>query len=196
MRVNFKRLGLLSGRAARGCARRMGLTSARLDLLVILLRNELAQVDLAAILCVTEPVVSVMVKVLEEEGWVQRRHPPGDQRIKLCSLTPQGRIRLAPHLNDAPRGDPNGNFSAQCTGETVWLRNDWKPELLAAGIDCEPLLRLVTTELSLFRAMQAWNKRFDYSMFFSRGDHGYASDIWTSSFVHARAAQRGARDRR
>ena len=171
MRLNFKRAGLLCARAARGCAKNLGLTVARLDVVAILLRNEMAQVEIAAILCVTEPVVSLLVRVLEEQGWVQRRPKPGDKRVKLCSLTDEGRARIEPRLNDLIWVDPDGQFGAQCVGEAHWMGCDWEYEMNRIGIDFGTFLSIESTTLMMFRALQTWNKRNDYKHYYTEGGH-------------------------
>lgn len=195
MRLNFKRFGLLCGRAARACAKELGLTVARVDLLALLLRHELPQVDLAAILCVTEPVVSVLVRILEEQGWLQRRHPPGNRRIKLCSLTSRARAFFAEHLNDFCTVDPEGRAGAQCVGESAWLSSSWAMPLRQLGINVDPVLDIQELELPFFRAMQTWNKCHHYEPF-STGPHGYGPSSWPSTYVEAQEQYAGRRDQR
>ena len=81
MRLNFKRLALLGAHAARGVAKLARLTSARLDLLTLLVHEPLCQRDLAARLCVSEGVVSRLVAALMELGFVQRHIPAADKRV-------------------------------------------------------------------------------------------------------------------
>ncbi len=182
MRLNFKRIGLLCGRAARACAGKMGLTVARLDLLALLLLHELAQVEIAAILCVSEPVVSVLVRTLEGQGWVQRRRHEKDKRLRLCSLTTTGRRELERHLNDQVNVDPDGQYGAQCMGEQFWIGVDWQGPLENTGLEFGAMLAHHQTELSVFRAIQTWNKRCDYQKFLD-GGHGYGRAFWASTYV-------------
>lgn len=182
MRLNFKRIGLLCGRTARACARVLGLTSARLDVLALLLRHELAQVEIAAVLCVTEPVISVIVRTLEAQGWLQRRRHPKDGRVRLCSLTAIGRYKMESHLNDQVNVDPDGQYSAQCMGEQFWLGDSWQEPLKGIGLELHTFLAHHQTELPVFRAMQTWNKRIDYDDYLV-GEHGHGPAYWASTYV-------------
>lgn len=164
MRLNFKRLGLLSGKAARACARVLGLTSARLDLLTILLAGERIQVQLAAVLCVAEPVVSRMVRELERLRWIERRVHPDDRRCKIVSLSAAGRERLAPYLDADYHRDPSGQISAQCEGESVWT-SDWQKPFGRIGLSLDEYF-LPHAADPLFRAMQRWNKAHRYDSVF------------------------------
>lgn len=164
MRFTFKRLGLLCGKAARACARVVGLTSARLDFLTILLAGERIQVQIAAILCVAEPVVSRMVRALERLGWVERRLDPRDRRCKIVSLSEAGRQRLAPHLDADYHLDPSGQRSAQCDGEVTWI-GDWERPMQRVGLSLDEFF-LPHVADGLFREMQLWNKRNSYNAVF------------------------------
>lgn len=165
MRLNHKRLGLLCGKAARACARVLELTSARLDLLTILLAGERIQVELAAVLCVTEPVVSRMIRSLEELGWIWRRRDLSDRRCKIVALTREGMARLAPYLDADYHRDPSGQTSAQCEGESVWLR-DWAAPLARAGVSLDTFDDHDAADL-LFRPMQRWNRAITYDSVFN-----------------------------
>jgi DNA-binding MarR family transcriptional regulator len=46
--------------------------------------------DLAAIEGVTQPAMTVLVRVMEESGLVERRGDPSDKRVTLASLTEAG----------------------------------------------------------------------------------------------------------
>lgn len=167
MRLNFKRLGLLCGKAARACARMGGLTSARADLMAILLRCEHAQVELATILCVSPPVVSKMLKALEALGFVHRRRLENDRRYKICSLTSAGRERALACLDDLGGPPPDGAWSAQCLGEQVWTR-DWQEPFdeLGIGTHVRELVTHGEVEWLLFFRMRHWNLGNDYADFF------------------------------
>jgi len=171
MRLNFKRLGLLSGRAARACARLGELTSARADLLALLLRGEHVQVELAAILCVTAPVVSRMLQALEARGLVTRRRHPIDRRYKICSLTAEGLARARACLDEVGGDAADGSWSAQCLGEHAWTR-DWRKPLLRHGLQLSSIVEQGVVDLSLFLRMQHWNRALDYDgAFGGRCDH-------------------------
>ncbi len=128
MRLNFKKLGLLGGKAARACAELAGLTSARVDLMVLTVHYDYSQRELAAALCVHPSVVSRMVKALEELGLVWRHVPDRDRRQRFIRLTVAGEERLRRCFGAAPRLSADCTRSAQCVGEAVWL-SDWQRPL-------------------------------------------------------------------
>lgn len=171
MRLNFKRLGLLCGKAARACARVAGLTSARADLLAILLRGEHPQVSLAAILCVSAPVITKMVRALVERALVRRRIPDDDRRYRLCSLTAEGRA-LAHQCLDEIGGDAaDGTWSAQCIGEVTWTY-DWKKPLTRLGLEVRSFIEQDEVPWPCFDAMQRWNRTNTYDgAFDGSSDH-------------------------
>lgn len=131
MRLNFKKLGLLSGKAARECARLIGLTSARLDLMVLLWRYDRSQVELATILCVSPSVISRMVDALEDLGLAVRVTPDEDRRRRIVRPTAEGIRRL--RALDVPGLHSAGIRGAQCIGERTWLRY-WRPHLPRLGL--------------------------------------------------------------
>lgn len=51
--------------------------------------------ELAALLGVTSPAISMLVQQLEADGLIERRHDATDNRAVLVSLTEAGRERLA-----------------------------------------------------------------------------------------------------
>ena len=75
----------------------IGLTAARFDMLYALWREgicclSLTQRELRERLGVSSPVISRMLRSLEELGWVVRRRPQyGDGRTREISLTADGR---------------------------------------------------------------------------------------------------------
>jgi len=161
MRLNFKRLGLLCGKAARACARVASLTSARADLLALLLRGEHVQVELAAILCVSAPVVSRMLRALEQLRLVVRRRDPRDRRYKICSLTAEGRERAHACLDEVGGDSADGSWSAQCVGEARWIQ-DWRTPLQRMGLDVSSVLDQDLVSLLHFVRMQWWNRNVTY----------------------------------
>lgn len=71
---------------------RSGISQARMLLLVKFRRtNEWSQAALVQQLGIDAAAVTRQVKQLEEEGLVQRRADPDDNRYTLVSLTPAGR---------------------------------------------------------------------------------------------------------
>jgi len=171
MRLNFKRLGLLCGKAARACARVAGLTSARADLLALLLRGEHPQVALAAILCVSPPVISKMVRALVAQGLVRRRIPDDDRRYRLCSLTAEGLARAHRCLDEIGGDTADGTWSAQCIGEATWT-HDWKKPLSRLGLEVRIIVEQDAVPWPSFDAMQAWNRQHTYDgAFDGSSDH-------------------------
>lgn len=77
--------------------RKMGLTSARLDLLYVVYRNgrfPMLQSRLWRTLGVCPSVVSRMLKRLEAMGYVRRAIAPGRVRMRNVTLTTKGRARV------------------------------------------------------------------------------------------------------
>lgn len=133
MRLNFKRLGLLGSRAVRSEARRVDLTPSRLDFVTVLMHGPLCQRDIAARLCVTEPVVSRMVHALMERGFVVRVIPAADRRFRLVSLTDFGRFEYHRLTDCEWLLDPDARFGAQTLGEAHWY-GDWEKALDTMGL--------------------------------------------------------------
>lgn len=134
MRLNFKRMGLLGAHAARALARTVQLTSARCDLMTVLLTRARRQREIAALLCVSEGVISRMVAALEQQGLVQRSTPTHDKRVRIVALTDAGRARLAPIANDEEDMLwSDGRESAQGWGELAWLVH-WEDVLDQLGL--------------------------------------------------------------
>jgi DNA-binding MarR family transcriptional regulator len=162
MRLNFKRLGLLGGKAARECAKLAGLTSARVDLMVLLRRYDRSQVELATILCVSPSVVSRMVTALEELGLVWRHVPDWDLRIRFIRLTDAGLAQLHLCFGDAPKLPHDGTRSAQCVGEAAWLL-DWKAPLAKRKARIGSLVRSAAPPFWEFRER---NRQNPYAAYF------------------------------
>ncbi|MCP3787133.1 MarR family transcriptional regulator [Micromonospora sp. A3M-1-15] len=79
----------LATRAVRRLPRDMSLTSAAT--LATLDRTGPRRItDLAAIAGVTQPAMTVLVRVMEESGLVERRGDPSDKRVTLVCLTEAG----------------------------------------------------------------------------------------------------------
>jgi len=160
MQLNYKQVALLGGRAARACARVVGLTPARLDLLILLLSGERSQVRLAALMCVTPAVVSRMVRPLEADGLLERRIPAGDRRLRIVRITDEGRRRLAPALDDERKLPPDGSYGAQTDGECSWS-SDWRVRLAGLGVRLwNNMVRPLPEHM--YYAMQHWNRVHTY----------------------------------
>lgn len=140
MHLNFKRLGLLGAHVARTLARVAALTPARADVLTLLREQPRIQREIAAILCVSEGVVSRLVTALEQAGLVQRTIPPRDRRMREVSLMDLGRERLAMMTNEYVGLDPLGSESVQCSGELFWSVH-WDLVLTSLGLDRLSVIR-------------------------------------------------------
>lgn len=128
MRLNFKRLGLVGSRFARAMARLAGLTPARLDMLTLLMKGELCQRDLAAALCVTEPVISKMVRGMMKHGLVRREIPTADRRFRVVSVTTRGRETYASLTHRDWFMGTECRYDAQTLGECMWMAT-WEVSL-------------------------------------------------------------------
>lgn len=169
MRLNFKRLYLLSAKASRACASLVDLTPARLDLMTALLRYERSQSELAEVLCVAHSVVSRMVRALVELGLVQQRVPEEDRRFRMISLTRRGERCIEPVL-DGPVPS-HGERGAQCVGEEAWLAY-WRKPLARLGLDFGPLLG---AEISSFWLLRWLNRASSYLPWLIESDVPFAA---------------------
>lgn len=73
----------------------LGMTRSESSLLVTLRGGPQRITALAEIEGLAQPTVTVLVKRLQERGWVAREHPADDGRVVLVSLTPAGHGALA-----------------------------------------------------------------------------------------------------
>jgi DNA-binding MarR family transcriptional regulator len=73
----------------------LGMTRSESSLLVTLRAGPQRITALAEIEGLAQPTVTVLVKRLEERGWVAREHPADDGRVVLVSLTAAGHDALA-----------------------------------------------------------------------------------------------------
>jgi DNA-binding MarR family transcriptional regulator len=73
----------------------LGMTRSESSLLVTLRGGPQRITALAEIEGLAQPTVTVLVKRLEERGWVAREHPADDGRVVLVSLTAAGHDALA-----------------------------------------------------------------------------------------------------
>ena len=131
--MTFKRLALLGGHPARGYARIVKLTPARLDFVLALADQDRCQRQLAEVLCVSEAVISRMVRVLFELKLVQRHIPLADKRFRIVSLTPEGR-QVLETLADHEQPFENLDVDSQALSESGWLEN-WHEPLQSIGLE-------------------------------------------------------------
>jgi DNA-binding MarR family transcriptional regulator len=73
---------------------KLGLTRSESSLLVTLREGPQRITALAEIEGLAQPTVTVLVKRMEEHGWVVREHPADDGRVVLVSLTDAGHDAL------------------------------------------------------------------------------------------------------
>jgi DNA-binding MarR family transcriptional regulator len=73
----------------------LGMTRSESSLLVTLRGGPQRITALAEIEGLAQPTVTVLVKRLQERGWVAREHPADDGRVVLVSLTAAGHDALA-----------------------------------------------------------------------------------------------------
>src|SRR6478735_3789673 len=85
----FKRFVLYAAKWARALCRTVDNTPQRTDLMLAVRGGELPQKVVAFELGVTPAVVSRMVDALVARGFVKRRIPSEDRRLRLVSLTPE-----------------------------------------------------------------------------------------------------------
>lgn len=133
MRLNFKRLALLAGHAARGVAKLVELTPARLDFVTVLRHGPLCQRDIAARLCVSEAVISRMVRALMCLGIVRRVIPSADRRFRVVSLTSFGRYQYMELTECEWLMPEDALFDSQSLGERQW-DCDWQAPLRELGL--------------------------------------------------------------
>jgi DNA-binding MarR family transcriptional regulator len=74
---------------------KLGMTRSESSLLVTLRGGPQRITALAELEGVTQPTITVLVKRLQERGWVAREHPADDGRVVLVSLTAAGHDALA-----------------------------------------------------------------------------------------------------
>lgn len=108
------------------------LTPARADVLTTLIEKPRCQRELAEVLCVTEGVISRLVRKLVDDGLVARHMPLADRRFRIVSLTDKGRALL--HELTETEFPDDGRCSAQCYGESLWLA-DWERVLNTLELD-------------------------------------------------------------
>ena len=94
----MKHAHLAAERFARDEAERVGLTPSRIDMLRAIMTSDsgfgMLQSTLRERLCVSAPVVSIMVRALERLGFVKREIAVADRRTFQVSLTERGAAAL------------------------------------------------------------------------------------------------------
>lgn len=87
---------------------KLGMTRSESSVLVTLRSGPRRITELAELEALAQPTVTVLVKRMEERGWVSREHPADDGRVVLVSLTDAGhgaleqwRARYRPWLRAA-----------------------------------------------------------------------------------------------
>jgi DNA-binding MarR family transcriptional regulator len=94
----MKHAHLAAERFAREEAERVGLTPSRIDMLRAIMTSDsgfgMLQSTLRQRLCVSAPVVSIMVRALEKLGFVKRERAFTDRRTFQISLTERGAAAL------------------------------------------------------------------------------------------------------
>ena len=132
--MTHKRLALLGAHVARGVARIIDLSSARLDFVTVLMNaGPLCQRDIAAKLCCCQVVVSRMVRGLMKQGFVKREIPTADRRFRIVSLTAHAREQFALLTTRPWLLSPRAHFDAQALGEALW-QEDWRAPLERSGL--------------------------------------------------------------
>jgi DNA-binding MarR family transcriptional regulator len=121
----FKRFALYAGRWARALCTMVDNTPQRTDLMLAVRGGELAQKVIAFELGVTPAVVSRMVDALVARGFVKRRIPSEDRRLRLVSLTPKGEQSLARLFRECEGAQEAGcqiQFGAEGAFMSEWKR--------------------------------------------------------------------------
>jgi DNA-binding MarR family transcriptional regulator len=99
--VNLDEFAVLLAQQASALSRlvfnqgQLGMTRSESSLLVTLRGGPQRITALAELEGLAQPTVTVLVKRLEERGWVVREHPADDGRVVLVSLTAAGHDALA-----------------------------------------------------------------------------------------------------
>lgn len=150
MQLNLKRLALLTGPCARAFAARAALTPQRIDVMLVARRYAASFREIAAMLCVSPPVVSRMVAALSELGLVYVEVDPRDRRRRVPRLTEAGRARLALCFPSPTRR------GAQTTGELEWL-SAWRSTLTSLKIRIDSVFRGYVPR---FAGFAAWAERY------------------------------------
>lgn len=91
----------------RAMSEELGLSFFRTKVLRRLLPGPTTMRDLAAVLVADKPYLSVTVDDLEQRGLLERSVHPDDRRVRLLTLTPEGK-RIARRANEMLAHPPRG----------------------------------------------------------------------------------------
>ena len=133
----FKRVVLYAGRWARAFCKMVDNTPQRTDLMLAVRGGEMAQKVIAFELGVTPAVVSRMVDALVARGFVKRRIPDEDRRLRLVSLTPQGEQSLR-RLYKESEGAQESGCQIQFAAEGFFMY-EWGQVLKDAAVSTKLL---------------------------------------------------------
>ena len=194
MRMTFKRLALLGGHPARTFAKLADLTQARLDFVLALTKKARCQREIAEVLCVSEAVISRMVRVLVGMDLVQRHIPVADKRFRIVSLTDKGRARLD-RLDDHEIPTGNLDVDGQGLSESQWL-DHWRWPLQKFGLsflatiakgDCVELDRIEPP----YSAMRMHHRSGVYRDFYGEGAEVTPDSKWLKRLPRPPRLERG-----
>ena len=163
----FKRFALYAGKWARAFCKMVDNTPQRTDLMLAVRGGELAQKVIAFELGVTPAVVSRMVDALVARGFVRRRIPSEDRRLRLVSLTPEGEHSLRRFFWENEGAQESGcqiQFGAEGAFMYEWERvfedADVSTKLLAYGDRGGVLARVHSTVAkTIYYGDPRWNDR-------------------------------------
>ncbi len=143
LQLTFKRASILLNHWARQLARVANLTPARADLMILLRDHPMLQAGLIREMCVSPPVVSRMLKALEQLDLVKRRPHPSDRRYRIVELTPLGHEALAPLFDDLlPEGEHLGTVQEAAESLALeYLRAPLEQLAVQTAIPCDRNLR-------------------------------------------------------
>jgi DNA-binding MarR family transcriptional regulator len=99
------------------------ISRTELEVLSILVEGPRRITELTALEGIAQPTMTLLVKRLQEKGWVQRKGLPGDGRVVMVELTEAGA---------AAREKSRAQFLAAMRGDLHALSDDQLEELSAA----------------------------------------------------------------
>ena len=83
----------------------MSQNTARIVLAHLAVKGKMNQLDLVKLTHLKAPTVSILLRRMEEEGFVAREQDPGDRRAMLVTLTEKGRRFDSEHLGRITTND-------------------------------------------------------------------------------------------
>jgi len=99
------------------------ISRTEMEVLSILVEGPRRITELTALEGIAQPTMTLLVKRLQEKGWVQRKGLPGDGRVVMVELTEAGA---------AARERSRAQFLAAMRGDLQALSDDQLEELSAA----------------------------------------------------------------